>query len=56
MPLDPAHRDAVSVGTSRPSGAIVYEECRFALSECARLDCDDGVGGGRPLSDEGVLP
>jgi hypothetical protein len=34
----------------------VYEEWRFAFSECARLDCDEGVGGGSPLSLDGVLP
>jgi len=56
MPFEPAHWDAVSVGTSRPSGATVYDEWRFALRECARLDCEEGVGGGRPLSEDGVLP
>lgn len=56
IPFCPAHRDAVSVGTSRPSGAIVYEAWRFALRLVALLDCDDGVGGGSPLSELGVLP
>jgi hypothetical protein len=55
MLFDPAHCDAVSAETSRPSGATVYDLLRFAFSEYVRLDCEEGVGGAAPPSDD-VLP